>query len=118
MYLTSKRTSPKQKCHVYFITGNPQSLKQQPLTYVRQVLSLVLSPPLLEQHPDLVRCGWGWVVLTARNAGTHKDAHGYLHTRTQFPLDVVARARAYLAAQPMGAYTNSQVWSGYVCTCL
>lgn len=36
-------------------TGNPQSLKQQPLTYIRQVLSLVVNPLLLEKHADLVR---------------------------------------------------------------
>jgi hypothetical protein len=36
-------------------TGNPQSLKQQPLTYLRQVLSLVVNPALLEQHANLVR---------------------------------------------------------------
>lgn len=31
--------------------GNPQSLKQQPLTYIRQVLSLVLNPSLLKDAP-------------------------------------------------------------------
>lgn len=39
-------------------TGNPQSLKQQPLTYIRQVLSLVVNPLLLEKHADLVRRGY------------------------------------------------------------
>ncbi len=39
--------------HTY--TGNPQSLQQQPLTYLRQVLSLVINPSLLEQHANLVR---------------------------------------------------------------
>src|SRR6056297_803042 len=34
-------------------TGNPQSLQQKPLTFVRQVLSLVTNPLLLEKHSDL-----------------------------------------------------------------
>ncbi|KAM3569596.1 hypothetical protein VYU27_008304, partial [Nannochloropsis oceanica] len=63
---------------VYCNIGNPQSLKQQPMTFVRQVVSLVTNPHLLENHSDI------------------------------FPSDAVARARNYLAAQPMGAYTNSQ----------
>lgn len=35
-------------------TGNPQSLKQAPMTYIRQVLSLVMNPSLLDQHAHLV----------------------------------------------------------------
>lgn len=33
--------------------GNPQSLKQQPMTFVRQVVSLVTNPHLLENHSDI-----------------------------------------------------------------
>lgn len=59
--------------------GNPQSLKQKPLSFVRQVLSIVLNPSLLDLP-----------------AGT-------------FPADVVTRARKYLSSMPSaGAYSDSQ----------
>ena len=61
--------------------GNPQALGQKPLTFVRQVLCLVMNPELLK-----TKKGSGWA-----------------------PSDVVARARAYLKAVPsVGAYTHSQ----------
>ena len=41
-------------------TGNPQSLTQAPMTYIRQVLALVVNPALLDQHAHLVR---GFVVV-------------------------------------------------------
>jgi aspartate/methionine/tyrosine aminotransferase len=64
---------------IYCNIGNPQALKQPPLTYMRQVLSLV-------EYPEL---------LTNRSG--------------QYPKDVVARARAILAKHPSGtgAYTQS-----------
>ena len=34
---------------IYCNIGNPQSLRQQPITFVRQVLSLVLNPDLIEE---------------------------------------------------------------------
>jgi hypothetical protein len=36
--------------------------------------------------------------------------NNHINIPTQFPPDMVARAKAYLAAQPMGAYSNSQVY--------
>uniref|UniRef100_A0A7S4BVE2 Aminotransferase class I/classII large domain-containing protein n=1 Tax=Chrysotila carterae TaxID=13221 RepID=A0A7S4BVE2_CHRCT len=62
--------------------GNPQALKQQPLTFNRQVLSLLTFPALLEM-PALLE---------------------------SFPPDAVARAKEYLAAIPqgIGAYSDSQ----------
>ena len=65
---------------IYCNIGNPQSLKQYPLTFVRQVLSLIVNPSLLEMK----------------------------NVSSLFPADVIARAKSYLAAQPMGAYSNSQ----------
>jgi len=59
--------------------GNPQALSQQPLTYNRQILSIVMNPSILETHTDA------------------------------FPEDVVKRAREFLAGMPnLGAYTNTQ----------
>ena len=66
---------------VYCNIGNPQSLGQRPLTWVRQVLAVCEYPELLELVP----------------AGT-------------FPPDVVAVARAVLAGSRhgLGAYTDSR----------
>jgi len=62
--------------------GNPQALGQRPLTFVRQVLSLLDYPPLVD-HPD---------------------------ARALFPEDVRQRARELLAGIPggVGAYSESQ----------
>ena len=66
---------------IYCNIGNPQALKQSPLTYIRQTLSLLEYPSLL-QHADLHRT---------------------------FPADIVARAKAILSTHPngTGAYTQS-----------
>lgn len=66
---------------VYCNIGNPQALKQQPLTCLRQLLCLVEYPPLLD-NPTVV---------------------------AQFPKDVVQRARFILSkhAPGTGAYTES-----------
>ena len=65
----------------YCNIGNPQALKQRPLTYLRQVLSLLEYPELLD------------------NAAAIKD----------FPKDIVERAKFILSAHPhgTGAYTQS-----------
>jgi alanine transaminase len=67
--------------------GNPQALGQKPLSFNRQVLSLVSNPELLE----------------AAEAGD-----GTLDAL--FKKDAVKRARKYLTRDPagVGAYTNSQ----------
>jgi alanine transaminase len=38
--------------------GNPQQLDQQPLTFFRQVASLLEYPPLLERGPELAALGY------------------------------------------------------------
>eukprot|EP01088_Endostelium_zonatum_P003055 TRINITY_DN1401_c0_g1_i1.p1 TRINITY_DN1401_c0_g1~~TRINITY_DN1401_c0_g1_i1.p1 ORF type:complete len:491 (-),score=147.59 TRINITY_DN1401_c0_g1_i1:42-1514(-) len=59
--------------------GNPQSLQQKPLTFLRQVLSLLEYPELLDNPPPIYKA------------------------------DAVARARKYLKGMPsIGAYTNSK----------
>lgn len=62
--------------------GNPQSLKQKPITFHRQVLSLVDHPELLENRAALAA----------------------------FPEDAIARAKKYIAGIPggTGAYSESQ----------
>jgi alanine transaminase len=66
---------------IYCNIGNPQALKQKPLSYIRQMLSLLEYPELME-HPETAR---------------------------QFPDDILARAREILRRHPhgMGAYTQS-----------
>ncbi|PIU17803.1 MAG: aminotransferase class I/II [Elusimicrobia bacterium CG08_land_8_20_14_0_20_59_10] len=66
---------------IYCNIGNPQALKQKPLTFVRQVLSLLEYPALLE-NPETARV---------------------------FPPDVIARVKTIMEKNPTGtgAYTLS-----------
>jgi aspartate/methionine/tyrosine aminotransferase len=66
---------------IYCNIGNPQALKQRPLTFFRQMLSLVEYPDLLSK-PDVLK---------------------------HFPHDLVERARQLLERHPhgTGAYTQS-----------
>ncbi len=66
---------------IYCNIGNPQALKQPPLTYMRQLLCLIEYPELLN----------------------HEGA------RTGFPRDIIDRAQGVLAKHPhgTGAYTQS-----------
>jgi alanine transaminase len=66
---------------IYCNIGNPQALKQKPLSYIRQMLSLLEYPDLME-HPETVAL---------------------------YPRDIVARAKDILHRHPhgMGAYTQS-----------
>jgi alanine transaminase len=68
--------------------GNPQALGQKPLSFNREVLSLISNPNLLEMA----------------EAGSLDSA---------FKKDAVRRARAYLTHDPagVGAYTNSMGFS-------
>jgi len=65
----------------YCNIGNPQALKQPPLTYIRQILSLLEYPALLDSEA----------------------------ARACFPIDVVERARKILTTHShgLGAYTQS-----------
>ena len=67
---------------IYCNIGNPQQLGQKPITFYRQVLSLMEYPDMLEDR-DLV---------------------------SKFPSDVVERAKELLQGTPggMGAYSHSQ----------
>ena len=66
---------------IYCNIGNPQALKQRPLSYIRQTLSLLEYPELLN-HPDVLRL---------------------------YPADIVKRAAMILERHPhgTGAYTQS-----------
>lgn len=66
---------------IYCNIGNPQALKQRPLTFIRQMLSLLEYPALMDD-PSAAKA---------------------------FPADAVRRARSVLEQNPngMGAYTQS-----------
>jgi hypothetical protein len=77
------------KCNI----GNPQALGQKPLSWVRQVLSLVLNSELLEAAEDA-------------HADNGRDGAAL---RALFQPDAVARARLYLdSVVSVGAYSDSQ----------
>ena len=65
---------------IYCNIGNPQALKQKPLTYIRQVLSLLEYPELLERPEVLAK----------------------------YPRDLVERARMILKKHPHGTGAYSQ----------
>jgi alanine transaminase len=61
--------------------GNPQAVGQTPLSHVRQTLSLIMNPALLDEPA----------------------------VQALYPADVIERARAYAEAVPsVGAYSDSQ----------
>ncbi|TAK57598.1 MAG: aminotransferase class I/II-fold pyridoxal phosphate-dependent enzyme [Bacteroidetes bacterium] len=66
---------------IYCNIGNPQALKQKPLSYIRQMLSLLEYPELMK-HPEIVK---------------------------MYPKDIVERAKQFLQKYPhgTGAYTQS-----------
>jgi alanine transaminase len=65
---------------IYCNIGNPQALKQRPLSYIRQVVSLLEYPELLD-HPEALK---------------------------QYPKDLVDRAREILRKHPHGTGAYSQ----------
>ena len=65
---------------IYCNIGNPQALKQRPLSYIRQILSLLEFPELLDR-PEVVK---------------------------SYPADLVARARRILRDHPHGTGAYSQ----------
>src|SRR3990172_12141921 len=65
---------------IYCNIGNPQALKQKPVTYLRQILSLLEYPELLK-NPDALKL---------------------------FPKDVVEKAQSILTRHPHGTGAYSQ----------
>ena len=79
--------------------GNPQALGQHPISFARQVLSLVLNPELVDAMAGGPAAGGGSLADKRRAAAA----------KLLYPADVVARAQAYLGAVPsVGAYSDSQ----------
>ena len=82
IYLASVERSKEGKEVIYTNVGNPQALGQKPLSYIRQVLSLMVAPFLLEQ-PEVLK---------------------------SYPVDVIERAKLYLSKIDggVGAYQDSR----------
>jgi len=79
--LRAQELEEKGKKIIYCNIGNPQALKQKPMTYIRQVLSLLEYPELIS-NPDAQKL---------------------------FPKDLIERAKFILEKNPTGtgAYTQS-----------
>ena len=79
--LRAQELEAKGKKIIYCNIGNPQALKQKPMTYIRQVLSLLEYPKLIN-NPD---------------------------SQKIFPKDIIERAKFILEKNPTGtgAYTQS-----------
>jgi aspartate/methionine/tyrosine aminotransferase len=89
---------------IYCNIGNPQSLGQRPLTWVRQVLSLVEWPELAERLPagavpaDVVETARRVLRATGHGVGAYTESKGY-----RFVREAVAEfihARDGIAADP------------------
>jgi aspartate/methionine/tyrosine aminotransferase len=89
---------------VYCNIGNPQSLGQRPITWVRQVIALAEYPELLDRAPaslfpaDVVTAARRVLEGTQHGLGAYTDSKGY-----RFVRDAVAefiRARDGIASDP------------------
>lgn len=78
--IKAQQLEEKGKKVIYCNIGNPQALKQKPITYLRQILSLVEYPALLENSAAL----------------------------KLYPKDVVEKARSILVRHPHGTGAYSQ----------
>ncbi len=72
---------------IYCNIGNPQSLGQRPVTWVRQVLALVEWPPLLDLLPagavpaDVLETARHVLAATAHGLGAYTESKGYRFVR-------------------------------------
>lgn len=82
IYLAALKRTQEGKEVIYTNVGNPQALGQVPLTYNRQVMSLLMAPFLLDD-PKI---------------------------KSSFPSDVIQRAKTYLShiKGGLGAYSDSR----------
>jgi len=87
---------------VYCNIGNPQALKQKPLTYIRQVLALCQYPELMDscqgQFPqDAIEAAKNVLAGTAHGMGAYSESKGvrfirdavadFIHKRDGIPVD-------------------------------
>ena len=93
---------------VYCNIGNPQSLGQRPISWVRQVLALVEYPPLLDLLPagalpaDAIEAARRVLRESGHGVGAYTESKGFLFVR-QAVADFV-RARDAIATDPEAIY--------------
>lgn len=101
---------------IYCNIGNPQSLGQKPLTWVRQVLSLVEWPELLERLPagavpaDVIETARRVLRGSGHGLGAYTHSKGY-----RFVREAVAefiRARDGIAADPEAIFLTDGASKG------
>jgi len=82
IYLAAVKRTQEGKEVIYTNVGNPQALGQTPLTFSRQVMSLMFAPFLMD-HPNI---------------------------NAMYPPDAIARAKLYLShiKGGLGAYSDSK----------
>jgi len=88
IYDAAMKRSAAGKPVLFLNVGNPHALGQKPITFMRQVLSLVMAPSLMEDP----------------------------RTASAFPSDAIARAKKYLAMMTggVGAYSDSRGNGGVI----
>ena len=109
--------------------GNPQQLDQKPITFFRQVLSLIEYPPLLSHADHLIRhCGYQpdviararWLLSEVKSVGAYSQSQGvpgirksvaeYIERRDGFSADP---ASIFLSA---GASSGVNTLMNVICT--
>ena len=90
IYLASVERAKEGKEVIYTNVGNPQALGQKPLTYIRQVLSLMVAPFLIDQ-PEILKLYPADVIERAKlyqskiagGVGAYQDSRGNSHIRNE-----------------------------------
>jgi aspartate/methionine/tyrosine aminotransferase len=101
---------------IYCNIGNPQSLGQRPLTWVRQVLSLVEWPELADRlpegvvPPDVIATARRVLAGTAHGLGAYTESKGYRFVREAIAEFI--RARDGIAADPEAIYLTDGASKG------
>lgn len=101
---------------VYCNIGNPQSLGQRPITWVRQVLALVEYPELLDRAPagtfpeDVLAMARGVLAGTQHGPGAYTESKGYRFVR-QAVADFI-RARDGIESDPEAIFLTDGASKG------
>ncbi|CAG9462788.1 unnamed protein product [Pedinophyceae sp. YPF-701] len=90
LYLRAVELQKQGKKIIYTNVGNPHNLKQRPLSWPRQVLSLMMSPALLDSPkvtelfaPDAVERARAMMAKVGGGVGAYSDSKGYPFVREE-----------------------------------
>jgi aspartate/methionine/tyrosine aminotransferase len=101
---------------IYCNIGNPQSLGQRPITWVRQVLALVEYPALIEAAPpalfpkDVVEAARQVLAGTQHGPGAYTESKGYRFVREAIAEFI--HARDGIASDPEAIYLTDGASKG------